>query len=313
FNAVTVGLMLMVFVIGNSENGAQRWISIAGVSFQPSELAKFTAIILISKYLTRYGDKEITFKNGTWQCFLITIFISILIIMEKHISATLIVVAICSIIMIIGGVKLRWFVLLGTVGGAGLATLLLLSGKFGYAYTRIIGWLDPFNPPEGIDTYQTVQSIYAIGSGGIFGEGIGNSRQKFLYLPETENDFIFSIFCEEMGLIGALIVIALFIWLVFRGVSVSLNAKDRYGTLVGIGISLQIGIQAALNICVVTNAIPNTGISLPFFSHGGTSIMVLLAEMGVLLSISRSNYRVAQEKHNNMTAQAETDKETEEE
>ena len=168
-----------------------------------------------------------------------------------------------------------------------LVCVLLFSDKFAYALERIQGWLDPFNPPEGVDTWQTVQSLYAIGSGQLLGVGIGQSRQKYLYLPEPQNDFIFAIICEELGFIGALIVIILFALFIWRGVYISLHARDRFGTMLGLVITFQFGIQAIFNICVVTNTFPNTGISLPFFSYGGTALIMLLAEMGVLLSISR--------------------------
>jgi len=163
----------------------------------------------------------------------------------------------------------------------------LFSSKFAYAMDRVHGWLDPFNPPEGVDTWQTVQSLYAIGSGQLLGVGIGQSRQKYLYIPEPQNDFVFAVVCEELGFIGALIVIILFALFIWRGVYIALHARDRFGTMLALGITFQFGIQAILNICVVTNTIPNTGISLPFFSFGGTALIMLLAEMGVLLSVSR--------------------------
>ncbi|MBP3704172.1 MAG: FtsW/RodA/SpoVE family cell cycle protein, partial [Clostridia bacterium] len=210
-----------------------------------------------------------------------------LILLEKHVSATLIICAIAFLMMVIGGTKLRYFVSIGTVGVVGLACLLMFSDRFTYALNRVKGWIDPFNPPEGVDTWQTRQSLYAIGSGQLFGVGIGQSRQKYLYLPEPQNDFVFAIICEELGFIGALLVIILFALFIWRGVYIALNARDRFGMMLGIGITFQFGLQAVLNICVVTNTIPNTGISLPFFSYGGTALLMLLAEMGVLLSISR--------------------------
>ena len=194
--------------------------------------------------------------------------------------------------LFIGGVRLRWFgVALGGAGAA-VAYLVLFSKKFNYANDRIVAWLDPFsNATKQLieDTWQTRQSLYAIGSGGLLGLGLGQSRQKYLYLPEPQNDFIFAIVCEELGFIGALIIIILFAMLVWRGITISLKAKDKFGMLLGIGLIVQVGIQVVLNIAVVTNTIPNTGISLPFFSYGGTSLVILLAEMGVILSISRTS------------------------
>ena len=157
-----------------------------------------------------------------------------------------------------------------------------------HANSRISGWLNPFDPANLADTWQTRQSLYAIGSGGIFGLGLGNSRQKYLFLPEPYNDFIFSVVCEELGFIGAVFILLLFAALIWRGIVISIRAKDRFGTLLGLGLIMQVGMQMILNISVVTNTIPNTGISLPFFSYGGTSLLMLLAQMGILLSISRS-------------------------
>lgn len=272
-------------------NGACRWINLGGLSIQPSEIAKFTSILMISGTLSKYDGKDVPFLRGVLPCFLWFGLFAVLVVLEPHVSATLIIAFICSAVMLAGGVKLRWFLLLavpiGVVGGL----YIWRSGKFSHVEPRILGWLNPFNPPEGVDTYQTTQSLYAIGSGGLFGTGIGQSRLKHLLLPEPQNDFVFAIFCEEMGLAGAVVVIILFLWLIWRGINISLHAKDRFGTLLGTGITFTIGIQAAANICVVTNAFPNTGISLPFFSYGGSSLLVLLCEMGVLLSISRYNYR----------------------
>ncbi len=272
-------------------NGACRWLNLGGLSVQPSEIAKFTSILMISATLSKYDGKDVPFWKGVVPCFAWFGLFAVMVVLEPHVSATIIIAFICSAVMLAGGVKLRYFVTLiiptGVVGGI----YIIRSGKFSHVMPRILGWLNPFNPPDGIDTYQTTQSLYAIGSGGLFGTGIGQSRLKHLLLPEPQNDFVFAIFCEEMGLAGAIVVIVLFLWLVWRGINISLHAKDRFGTLLGTGITFTIGIQAASNICVVTNAFPNTGISLPFFSYGGSSLLVLLCEMGVLLSISRYNYR----------------------
>lgn len=182
---------------------------------------------------------------------------------------------------------MRWFAIAFGVLGAAVAYIVLFSAKFGYASDRISGWLDPFGTT--VDTWQTRQSLMSIGSGGLLGLGLGQSRQKYLYLPEPQNDFIFAVVCEELGFIGALLIVILFAMLVWRGITVSLKAKDKFGMLLGIGLTVQVGLQVILNIAVVTNTIPNTGISLPFFSYGGSSLMILLAEMGVVLSISRTS------------------------
>ena len=193
-----------------------------------------------------------------------------------------------AILMFVGGTKPRWFIIGGIVLAVGLILLLLTKG--GYQMNRITIWLDPFSTELDRDlTHQTRQSLYAIGSGGLLGVGLGQSRQKYLYLPEPQNDFIFAIVCEELGMVGALVIIVLFALLIWRGVYISIHAKDKFGMLLGLGITFQVGLQAVLNICVVTNTIPNTGISLPFFSYGGTALLMLLGEMGILLNISRSS------------------------
>ena len=210
-----------------------------------------------------------------------------LMLLEPHLSGTVIILGIGAIMMFVGGTGLVWFGLgigLGAVGIAG--AVLLVPDLVPYAASRLASWLDPFADPLG-DGHQTIQSLYAIGSGGATGLGLGNSRQKHLFVPEPQNDFIFSIVCEELGFVGALAVIALFVLLLLRGVALAARAPDRFGGLLVVGFVVQVAMQAALNIAVVTNTIPNTGISLPFFSSGGTSLMMLLGEMGIVLSVSR--------------------------
>ncbi len=294
---VAVGLLTAVLIFGPllkvnaivpNRNGAYRWINLFGIiEFQPSEVAKFALILMFAHLISVNGPKMATFRHGVVPFFGILGLVDGLVILEKHVSATLIISLIAVLLMFIGGTKLRYFLIIAGLGALALSAV-IFSDSFGYAMDRVQGWLDPFNPPADVDTWQTVQSLYAIGSGQILGVGIGQSRQKYLYLPEPQNDFIFAIVCEELGFIGALIVIILFALFIWRGVYISLHARDRFGTLLGLGITFQFGIQAILNICVVTNTIPNTGIALPFFSYGGTALVMLLAEMGVLLSISRS-------------------------
>ncbi len=293
---VAVGLLAAVLIFGPllkvdaivpNRNGAYRWINLFNIiEFQPSEVAKFALILMFAHLISVNGPKMATFRQGVVPFFGILGIVDGLVILEKHVSATLIISLIAVLLMFIGGTKLRYFLIIAGIGGLALSAI-IFSQNFSYAMARVQGWLDPFNPPEGVDTWQTVQSLYAIGSGQLLGVGIGQSRQKYLYLPEPQNDFIFAIVCEELGFIGALIVIILFALFIWRGVYISLHARDRFGTLLGLGITFQFGIQAILNICVVTNTIPNTGIALPFFSYGGTALLMLLAEMGVLLSISR--------------------------
>lgn len=291
---VTLGLLAAVKVLAGTSiapilNGANRWLYIGPINFQPSEVAKFTLVLIFAHLISINYHKMGTFRYGVLPYLIILLMIAGLILVENHVSATLIVLAIAAVMLFIGGVKLRWFAVAGGLAGAGILYLLLYSDKFSYALERIKGWLDPFNPPEGVDTWQTQQSLMAIGSGQALGLGLGQSRQKYLYLPEPQNDFIFAIVCEELGFVGALVIILLFALLIWWGIVVSLNAQDKFGTMLGIGITAQVGIQVILNIMVVTNTIPNTGISLPFFSYGGTSLVILLCEMGVLLSVSRSS------------------------
>ena len=291
---ITLGLLVAVKVLAGTSiapilNGANRWLYIGPVNFQPSEVAKFALVLIFAHLISINYHKMGTFRYGVLPYLIILLMIAGLILVENHVSATLIILAIAAVMLFIGGVKLRWFGVAGGLAGVGILYLVLYSDKFSYALDRIKGWWYPFNPPEGVDTWQTQQSLMAIGSGQALGLGLGQSRQKYLYVPEPQNDFIFAIVCEELGFVGALVIILLFALLIWRGIVVSLNANDKFGTMLGIGITAQVGIQVILNIMVVTNSIPNTGISLPFFSYGGTSLVILLCEMGVLLSISRSS------------------------
>ena len=282
--------MVLVFKgtkLAPNKGGAVRWLNLGFVEFQPSEIAKFALILMFAHLIALYGERMKTFRYGFLPFFGILGLICVLVIAEKHVSATIIICLIAFIMMFVGGTKFRYFAVIGGAAAAAIGALVLFSSKFAYAMDRVHGWLDPFNPPEGVDTWQTVQSLYAIGSGQLLGVGIGQSRQKYLYIPEPQNDFVFAVVCEELGFIGALIVIILFALFIWRGVYIALHARDLFGTMLALGITFQFGVQAILNICVVTNTIPNTGISLPFFSFGGTALIMLLAEMGVLLSVSR--------------------------
>lgn len=273
--------------------GVHRWITLGPLGqFQPSEIAKFAIVLIFSHLISLNFSRMGTFRYGVLPYLLILGATAVLLLVEPHVSATVIVIILGGVMLFIGGVKLRWFGAAFGLAGAAMVYLVSFSGKLSYANTRILGWLDPFSnaSKELIDkTWQTRQSLYAIGSGGLLGLGLGQSRQKYLYLPEPQNDFVFAIVCEELGFIGALIIIILFAMLIWRGINISLRAKDKFGMLLGIGLVLQVGLQVILNIAVVTNTIPNTGISLPFFSYGGTSLVLLLAEMGVVLSISRTS------------------------
>ena len=217
--------------------------------------------------------------------------VAALMMKEPHLSGTLIIGVLALTLIFVGGARPTHFAILIAVGTVGLTCVVLYlmhSKGIGYFQNRILSWLDPFNEKYMQDeTWQTCQSLIAIGSGGMFGLGLGASRQKYQYLPEAQNDFVFAILCEEFGFVGAFTVILLFCLLIFRGFYIAAKAKDKFGMLVAVGFTMHIGLQALLNIAVVSNAIPNTGISLPFFSYGGTALMMQLAEMGVLLNISR--------------------------
>ncbi len=263
----------------------KRWLVIGPINFQPSELAKF-AIVLLFSSLIAANYKQM--RNFGFIAFLVAILggTCILIVLEPHLSATILVFVLGIVLLIVGGLPKKYIFGGIGIGVAGVAAL-IFSGVISYGSDRIKYWLDPWLAPSG-EGFQTIQSLLAIGSGGVLGRGIGMSRQKYLWVPEPHNDFIFSIICEELGLVGAIIIILLFCLLVWRGFTIAMRSPDKFGSLLAIGLTFQVGLQAMLNIWVVTNTIPNTGISLPFFSYGGTSLLILLAEMGVVLSVSRS-------------------------
>ena len=285
----SVGMLGLVLAMPPMQEGFnyKRWIYFGGFSFQPSEVAKFAVILLFAYLISKNYKKMKSFLYGIIFFMGLLAVVCGLLVLEPHLSATILVFAIGVILMVVGGIKLSHLGLVSLAGVGVLATV-VITGVVNYAGDRIKYWLDPWADATG-DGYQTIQSLYAIGSGGLWGRGLGNSRQKYLWVPEPHNDFIFSIVCEELGLIGALCIVIGFALLVWRGVSIAMRAPDRFGSLLTMGIIFQIGLQAALNILVVTNTIPNTGISLPFFSYGGTALLILLCQMGVILSVSRSS------------------------
>ena len=264
-----------------------RWIRLGPIQFQPSEIAKFAVIVLFSQMCCTYQKNIKTFRQGMVPFLAVLGLLAVLMMLEPHVSGTILIASIGACIMIIGGCNIRFFLLFGGIGAVGLFVVVMFFGGVEYARERLIYYIDPFQAPRA-QGYQIIQSMYAIASGGLTGKGLGNSRQKFLYLPEPQNDFIFAIVCEELGAIGAIIIIVLFVFYVWRGFSIALRAKDLFGTLIASGITVQFGLQAMLNMLVVTKALPNTGISLPFFSYGGTALLMLLGEMGIMLNISRS-------------------------
>lgn len=280
--------LLVIVLLMPARNGVHRWVQLGSFSFQASEITKFAIVVSFAHFINLNFQRMGTFKYGILPYLIILVPTAILLALEPHISCTAIVVLLAAGMLFVGGVKLKWFgMVLGAIASA-ILYLVLFTKKLTYANNRIAGWLDPFSPGAGVDTWQTRQGLYAIGSGGLWGLGLGNSRQKYLYIPEPQNDFIFAVVCEELGFIGAVIILILFAMLVWRGITISMHAKDKFGVLLGVGLTAQVGLQVILNIAVVTNTIPNTGISLPFFSYGGTSLLMLLAQMGVVLSISRT-------------------------
>lgn len=280
---LSILLLLLVLVAGESVNGARRWITIAGIQFQPSELAKFSMILLLARLTKHYGNDSKRFRYGVlgFGCAMLGLLIPLAL--EKHLSAIMLMGMIGVVMMFVAGTKPRW--LLSGAAAAGIFVLIYIS-CLGYAGDRVTAWLHPELDPT--DTgYQILQSLYAIGSGGLFGLGFGRSRQKYLYLPFQYNDYIFAIVCEELGLMGAVLIMALFALTIGRGYWIALRARDRFSTVFAAGLVTLIGVQTLLNLCVVTNLLPSTGIALPFFSYGGTALAVNLGEMGILLQVSR--------------------------
>lgn len=279
----SIVLLLLVLVVGQSANGAQRWINIAGLQFQPSEIAKFTMIVLFAKLAKGFGSDAKEFCYGVLGFGGALMGILIPLALEKHLSAIMLMGMVAVVIMFVAGTHPKWL-----LAGAGCAAafVVIYISFMGYAGDRVTAWLHPEQDPS--DTgYQILQSLYAIGSGGLFGLGLGKSRQKYLYLPFQYNDYIFAIICEELGLVGALLIVVLFSGLILRGFWIALRSRDRFSTILATGLVALIAVQTVLNLGVVTNLLPSTGIALPFFSYGGTALAVNLGEMGIVLSISR--------------------------
>mgnify|MGYP001093889483 FL=1 len=281
--AAAAGLLALVPVIGVSQGDAKRWISLGFTTFQPSEIAKTGIILYFAALICKFKGRMRTVRYGILPFAGVLLIIVALLVMEPHFSAAIIIIAIGAVMLFLGGVRLYWFV--GALIAA-LAALGVVMTFFPYASSRITTWLDPFANTSG-SGYQIVQSLYAIGSGGLFGLGLGQGRQKYLYLPEEHNDFIFPVVCEELGFVGAIAILILFALLVIRGYWLAMHMRDRYSFLVTAGITTLLAIQVILNVAVVTNLVPCTGISLPFFSYGGTALLIQLAEMGIVLSASR--------------------------
>ena len=287
----SIVLLLLVLLFGETVNGAKRWINIAGLQFQPSEIAKFTLILLLAKLTRGFGSDAKTFRYGVLGFGAALMGILVPLALERHLSAIMLLGMVAVVMMFVAGTRGRWL-----LAGAGAAVVFVIVyvSLLGYAGDRITAWFYPEGDP-GNTGYQILQSLYAIGSGGLFGLGLGKSKQKYLYLPFQYNDYIFAVVCEELGLVGAILIIALFSALILRGYWIALRARDRFSTVLASGLITQIAIQTILNMGVVTNLLPSTGVALPFFSYGGTALAVNLGEMGILLSISRYRNRAARQ------------------
>ena len=294
-----IALLFMVSISGMDAGGARRWINIGGINFQPSEVAKIGFILVFASYLSDVKEKN-KIKNIWYGCVLPLMMLvpvaAIIFGLQNHFSATFIICAITLVQMFVAGTRVSHLLLVGLasaialLGGMKVKDLISGTGEEAtksFRSTRIQTWLDPFSDPTG-EGWQIIQSLYAIGSGGLFGLGLGNSKQKYLYLPEPHNDFIFAVLAEELGFFGCIFVILLFVIFIWRGIVIAIKAPDNFGTLIAIGIVTMIGLQALINIAVVTGAMPVTGMPLPFFSYGGTAIAVNLGTVGILLNISRN-------------------------
>ena len=280
---LSIALLLSVLVVGQEVNGAKRWINIAGIQFQPSEVAKFAMIVLFARLTRNYGQDAKIFRYGVLGFGFALLGILVPLALEKHLSAIMLMGLVAVVMMFVAGTGLKWLL----AGASAAAVFVVVYISFmGYAGDRVTAWLHPELDP-GDTGYQILQSLYAIGSGGLFGLGFGKSKQKYLYLPFQYNDYIFAICCEELGLVGALAIVALFAAAIWRGYWIALHGRDRFSTVLASGLITLIAVQTILNLCVVTNLLPSTGIALPFFSYGGTALAVNLGEMGIVLSISR--------------------------
>ncbi len=297
YGVFLVCVVLLLLCLGgpfaDPHNNSYRWVKFGPLpAFQPSEIMKFSIVLLFAYIISVNYSKMKFFKYGIVPFMTILGIVAVLMMQQPHLSGTIIICTIGLIMMFVGGSKFTHLLGVAIVGIAGLAVVVFYLAEtrgFSYFEKRFISWLDPFNPDALDATWQTRNSLIAIGSGGIFGLGLGNSRQKFLYLPEAKNDFVFAVVCEELGFVGAIMVIILFLLLIFRGLYIASKAPDKFGMMLALGLTVQIGLQALLNIAVVTNTIPNTGVSLPFFSYGGTALVMQLAEMGIVLNISRQS------------------------
>ena len=280
---ISIVLLLSVLVIGEEVNGAKRWINLAGIQFQPSEIAKFAMIVLFARLTRQFGSDAKIFRYGVLGFGLALMGILVPLALEKHLSAIMLMGMVAVVMMFVAGTHPKWLL---AGAGAAVVFVVIYVSFMGYAGDRITAWLHPEADP-GDTGYQILQSLYAIGSGGVFGLGLGKSKQKYLYLPFQYNDYIFAVICEDLGLFGAGLIMLMFSVTILRGYWIALRASSRFSTVLAAGLVTLIAVQTILNLAVVTNLLPSTGIALPFFSYGGTALAVNLGEMGIVLSISR--------------------------
>ena len=283
---ISIILLVTVLLIGREINGAKRWIyPTESLSIQPSELVKFLIIVFYAGILVKNRDDLPKFKNGFLKHFFWVLPIIGLLLLEPHFSASVVILGIVVVMMLVSGCKFRHFL---TAGSILIPVVIVLVVLEPYRLQRVLTFLDPWQDATG-DGWQVIQSLYAIGSGGLFGVGLGDSTQKYLYIPEPHNDFIFSIIGEELGFLGCALIILLFAVFIWRGILIAMKSPDMFGSLMAVGITSLIAIQVIINIAVVTSSMPATGMPLPFFSYGGTALFIILCEMGVLLNISRAS------------------------
>ena len=294
---ISVLILLLVLIpgLGLSSNGATRWIDLKFIQFQPSELTKIGLIVFYAGYLADHKSELKSFWKGFVKPLIYILPpIAILYFVQNHLSASVVIGAVTCVMMIMAGCRLLYFVIAGLIGALVMTVgiiALQATGKGGFRIKRIMSFMDPWADATEVG-WQAVQGLYAIGAGGLFGVGLGESKQKYLYIPEPHNDFIFSILAEELGFVGCVIVILLFAIFIWRGILIAIKSPDMFGSLLATGITTLIGVQVIINIGVVTSLIPNTGMPLPFFSYGGTALLILLCSCGVLLNISRAGSKV---------------------
>ncbi|MDR1773586.1 MAG: stage V sporulation protein E [Clostridioides sp.] len=282
---VSVAFLLLVLTpLGISANGARRWLGVGSFTFQPAEIAKFACIILTAKFIEKRYKYIKSFKRGIFPILIIPGIFFVLIILQPNMSTAGTLILVAFIMLFVAGMDMKFiFTMIGL--GAGLFAALVIQAP--YRLKRVISFLDPFQDPLG-NGYQVIQGLYALGSGGLFGLGLGRSKQKYFYIPEPQNDFIFAIIGEELGLIGCIVIMMLFVILIYRCVRIALKTNDVFASMVVIGIGAQIGLQAIFNVAVATSSMPATGVALPFISYGGTSLTIFMAAIGIVLNISKN-------------------------